>query len=216
MRKIRVKFCGITNGTDAANAVKAGADALGFVFYEESPRYIEPKKAASIIKKLPPFIYTVGVFVNKEPGIVEELTRLCSLNAVQLHGDEDIKYCQGFAALRIPNVKLIKAVRVKSEESVKAIEGCPADAFLLDAYKDDTYGGTGKAFDKRLALIAKEYEKPIILSGGLNPDNVYDIIKEIEPYGVDVSSGIEHEPGKKNTELMEEFTKQVRGAEENI
>lgn len=213
--RVRVKFCGITSSGDGEKAVAAGADALGFVFFKESPRYIAPKDAERIIKDLPPFVSATGVFVNEDLGFIEECVERCGLVAVQLHGDEDVKYCLRFKSGKFKGIKLIKAIRVKDKESLNALEECPADAFLLDAYKSSVYGGTGKGFDRTLAVLAKEYERQLIISGGLNPDNVYDVIKEIGPYGVDVSSGIESSPGKKNVELMEEFIKQVRRAEKD-
>lgn len=213
--RVRVKFCGITSSKDAKNAVLAGADAVGFVFFKESPRYVTPEKAESIIKALPPFITAVGIFVNEDLGFIEECVERCGLNAVQLHGDEDVKYCMNFKNLRFKDVKLIKAIRIKDEQSLRSIEECPADAFLLDTYKSNVYGGTGKGFDRGLAVLAKEYGRCLIVAGGLNPDNVYDVIKEAAPYGVDASSGIESSLGKKSMELMEEFMKEVRRAEKD-
>lgn len=213
MIRTRVKFCGIASVEDAKKGVSVGADALGFVFFKESPRYIKQEKAEAIIRGLPPFITAVGIFVNEDLGFIEECTERCGLNAVQLHGDEDPKYCFEFKALRFKDVKLIKAVRIKGKESLSAIEECPADAILLDTYRDEMYGGTGRVFDRTLAVLAKEYGRPLIVAGGLNPDNVYDVIEEIRPYGVDVSSGIESSPGKKNVELMEEFIKEVHRAD---
>ncbi|MBU1006150.1 MAG: phosphoribosylanthranilate isomerase [Candidatus Omnitrophica bacterium] len=210
---VRVKFCGITSMKDASMAVDAGADALGFVFFKDSPRYVAPEKAGEIIKNLPLFVSTVGVFVNEDLGFIEECVERYGLNVAQLHGDEDVKYCLNFKTLRFKGVKLIKAIRVRDKDSLASIEDCPADAFLLDAYKSSVYGGTGTGFDRTLAVLAKEYGRRLIISGGLNPGNVHDVIKEIRPYGVDVSSGIESEPGKKNIELMEEFIREVRRAE---
>ena len=135
---------------------------------------------------------------------------------MQIHGDEDVKYCLKFKGLNLKGVKLIKGIRVKDRESLAAIENCHSDAIILDAYKKGLYGGTGEGFDHSLAVIAKEYGRNIIISGGLNPDNVYKIIKEVRPYGVDVSSGIESSSGKKNIELMERFIEEVRQAEREI
>lgn len=214
MNRVRVKFCGITSLKDAKNAVSVGADAIGFVFFRESPRYISPENTEAIIKELPPFMTSVGVFVNEDLRFIEECVERCGLDAVQLHGDEDIEYCLRFKGLRFKGVKLIKAVRIKNKESLRSIEkGDPSDAILLDTYRSDVFGGTGEGFDRTIALLAKEYAKRLIISGGLNSDNVYDVIKKISPYGVDVSSGIESSPGRKNIELMEEFIKEVRRAE---
>ncbi|PJC48738.1 MAG: hypothetical protein CO035_01925 [Candidatus Omnitrophica bacterium CG_4_9_14_0_2_um_filter_42_8] len=147
-------------------------------------------------------------------GFIEECVERCALNAVQIHGDEDVKYCLKFKSLKLKGVKLIKGIRVKDRESLAVIEDCPADGFILDAYKKGLYGGAGQGFDRSLAVMANEYGRNIIISGGLNPDNVHDIIKEVRPYGVDVSSGIESSPGKKNVELMERFIVEVRLAEQ--
>jgi len=215
MRRVRVKFCGITSSEDAERAVLAGCDAVGFVFFKDSPRYVTPEKAESMIKKLPPFVSAVGIFVNEDLDFIGECVERCGLNTVQLHGDEDVKYCVNFKNMRFKDVKLIKAIRVKDQRSLRSIEECPADAFLLDTYKSNVYGGTGKGFDRGLAVLAKEYGRCLIIAGGLNTNNVYSVIKEIRPYGVDVSSGIESSPGKKNRELMEEFMKEVRRAEKD-
>jgi len=213
MKRFRVKFCGITSAEDAERAISVAPDALGFVFFKDSPRYVTPETAEAIIKNIPPFISAVGIFVNEDLMFVEECVYRCGLNAVQLHGDENPNYCLDFKKVGFKGIKLIKAIRVKDEESLRLIESCPADAILLDAYRSNVYGGTGKGFDRTLALLAKEYGRRIIVAGGLNSDNVCDIIQEINPYGVDVSSGIESSPGVKNLELMEQFMQEVRKAE---
>jgi len=211
--RIRVKFCGITTIEDRDRAITAGADAIGLVFFKDSPRFVRLEKAEKITKDISPFVSAVGVFVNEDLGFIEECVERCDLDAVQIHGDEDVSYCLKFKSLKLKGVKLIKGIRVKDKESLSIIENCPSDAILLDAYKKGMYGGTGKGFDLSLAAIAKEYGKNIIISGGLNPDNVYRIIKDVKPYGVDVSSGIESSPGSKNIELMERFIEEVRRAE---
>ncbi|MBU3911092.1 MAG: phosphoribosylanthranilate isomerase [Candidatus Omnitrophica bacterium] len=215
MNRVRVKFCGITSSGDADKAVLAGADSIGFVFFKDSPRYVTPEYAEAIIKDMPPFVTSVGVFVNEDLRFVEDCVEKCGLTAVQLHGDETPEYCLRFKNLNLRGAKLIKGIRVKDKESIRSIEDCQADAILLDAYKADMYGGTGRVLDISLAILAKEYGRKLIISGGLNSDNVYEAIKEIRPYGVDVSSGIESSPGKKNAELMEEFTCEVRRAEQD-
>ncbi len=211
--RVRVKFCGITSVEDRDSAIIAGADAIGFVFFKDSPRYIPLEKAEIIAKNMPPFVSMAGVFVNEDLGFIEECVERCNLDTVQIHGDEDVKYCLKFKSGDMKRIKLIKGIRVKDRESLSVIEDCPADAILLDAYKKGSYGGTGERFDMSLAIISKEYGRNIIISGGLNPDNVYKIIKEVKPYGVDVSSGIESSPGKKNIELMERFIEEVRQSE---
>lgn len=214
MERVRVKFCGITSLGDVEKAVKTGADSLGFVFFKDSPRYVNDEYAEAIIKDIPPFVTSVGIFVNEDLRFVEDCVERCGLNAVQLHGDETREYCSKFYGLKLKGVKLIKAIRLRDKDSIRSIEDCPADAILLDAYKAGMYGGTGSVFDRSLAVFAKEYGRRLIISGGLNPDNVYEVIKEIKPYAVDVSSGIESSPGKKNIELMEEFINEVRRAEQ--
>ncbi len=214
MGKVRVKFCGITSAGDAEKAISTSPDALGFVFFKGSPRYVKPETAERIIKKMPPFISAVGVFVNEDIGVIEECVERCGLDVVQLHGDEDITYSLDLKRSRGNGVKLIKAFRVKDKKGLSSIEGYPADAFLLDTYRSYVYGGTGKGFDRALAILAKEYGRPIIVSGGLNTANVYDVIKEVRPYGVDVSSGIESGPGRKDIDLMERFIGEVRRAEQ--
>lgn len=208
-----MKFCGITSSADAEKAVSSGPDALGFVFFKDSQRYVTPERAEAIIENLPPFVTSVGVFVNEDIRFIEDCVERCGLGAVQLHGDETPEYCSMFKGLKLKGVKLIKAIRLKDKESIRSIEDCQTDAILLDAYDSGMYGGTGKALDRSLVILAKEYGKRLIISGGLNPDNVRETIEEIRPYGVDVSSGIESSPGKKNIELMEEFMHEVRTAE---
>lgn len=213
--KIWAKFCGITSIEDADSAASLRPDALGFVFFKKSPRFITLQKASRIIRNIPSSIDTVGVFVNEDLAFIKECAEKCSLRAVQLHGDEDTEYCQRFKDLGLKNVKTIKAIRVKDKKSLGSIERFPVDAVLLDAYSDDLYGGTGKRFNSDLALEAKKYGKPIIISGGLDPENVYDVITKVRPYGVDVSSGIESGPGKKDLDLMQKFMKEIRRAEGN-
>jgi len=206
---IKVKFCGITSLGDAQKAVLSGVNALGFVFFKNSRRCIDRENAKFIIENLPPFIASVGVFVNEDIEYIKECVELCGLSVIQLHGDEDVKYALKLKGLGL-KVKLIKAIRVKDEESLKVINKYPVDAILLDSYTEGFYGGTGVTFDKSLIALAINYGRPIVLSGGLNADNVYDRIKDATPYAVDVSSGIESAPGKKDFALMQKFMAQVR------
>jgi len=194
---VRVKICGINDLEDALLAVKLGAHAIGFVF-AESPRKVEPKKAYEIVKALPPFVSKVGVFVDEEAARVKEIAELCDLDALQLHGEEDPFYCQSFRQ------KVIKAIRIKNQSSLEQMSKYKVDAFLLDTYIENIPGGTGKRFDWEIAYKAKNFGK-IILSGGLNPVNVGEAIERVEPYAVDVSSGVEIAPGKKDPQKLEAF-----------
>lgn len=200
---VRVKICGLTNLEDALAAVELGADALGFVF-TKSPRRISPKSAAAIIRSLPPFLTCVGLFVEESPEVVREAIKECGLGALQFHGDESPDYCRQF------RMKAIKAFRLRDENSLATIPRYRVDAYLLDTYIEGIPGGTGQSFNWDLALRAREFGRPIILAGGLNPDNVAEAIGRAKPYGVDVSTGVEAEPGKKDHKKMKEFIKIVR------
>jgi phosphoribosylanthranilate isomerase len=201
--RIKIKVCGTTNLKDALFAVESGADAIGFIFYKKSPRYILQKEAKDIIAKLPPFIETVGVFVNESSDKVNRIAEQCKLTAIQLHGDESPAFCR-----RIKR-RVIKAFRVKGTNSFEGMAGYDVSGFLLDSYTDESKGGTGKTFDWNLALRAKK-QGPIILAGGLNPYNVYTAIHRVKPYGVDVCSGVEKSPGTKDFIKIDEFIKSVR------
>ena len=201
----RIKICGITNLDDAMSAVELGVDALGFVF-SESPRKISIEDVEKITENLPPFVVTVGVFVNEYPEFIAKVFLRCKIDAFQLHGDETPNYCTNF-----PNEKIIKAFRLKDRDSINLISKYKEiDAILLDVYVEGKYGGTGETFNWDLAIEAKKFGKPIILSGGLNPENVKDAILKVKPYAVDTSSGVEEKPGKKDFQKMKEFVRRVR------
>ena len=193
---VRAKICGITNREDARWAVDCGADALGFIFYEKSPRCIAPEKAAEIICDLPPFVTPVGVFVNATH--IDATVKLAGLRAIQLHGDEPPEACLGH------EVPVIRALRVGSDFDALTLRSYPAHTFLLDTARAGAYGGTGETFDWAKAVDAKVYGR-IILSGGLNTDNVREAIERVAPYAVDTSSGVESEPGKKDRKKVRDF-----------
>lgn len=202
---VKIKICGITNRDDALRAVDLGADALGFIFYPKSPRFVKVAAAADICASLPPFVAKVGVFVDELEYEIERALRDCLLTALQFHGDEPPGFCQKFAA------QSIKAIRVRDESSLRTAAEYDVDALLLDTYTESEQGGTGRTFDWSLAVKAKEkLSPPIILSGGLTPDNVAGAIQAVQPYGVDVSSGVEREPGKKDPEKLRRFIEACR------
>ena len=201
--RIKVKICGTTSLKDAFLAVENGADAIGFIFYKMSPRNISQKEAKEIILQLPPFIETVGVFVNETSDKINRIAEQCKLNSIQLHGEESPALCR-----RVKR-KVIKAFRVKNADSLKSIASYKVSGFLLDSYNDGSKGGTGQVFDWNLALRVKR-QGPVILAGGLNPYNVFTAIHRVKPYGVDVCSGVENSPGIKDHEKVRAFIKSVR------
>ena len=202
---IKIKICGITNKRDAINAAELDVDMLGFVFYKKSKRYVEPKIARDIINELGPSVMKVGVFVDEDAKKVLEIAEDCMLDALQFHGDESPAYCDKFK----DSYKVIKAFRIKNSKSLKGINDYNTDFYLLDTYSAIVPGGTGKIFDWKL-IEGFEFLKPVILSGGLTPANVIQAIKKFSPYGVDVSSGVEDAPGKKDPDLMKKFLENVR------
>ncbi len=200
----RVKICGITEFDDARDAVLLGASAIGFNFYEKSPRYIEPARAAKIIEHLPPFVTIVGVFVNHpDPQNLEDFALSLGLHAVQLHGNETPDYCS-----MIQRVKVIKVFRVDASFRVDMLRNHGSGTFLLDAATP----GAGQVFDWQRAYGANAFGS-IIIAGGLTPENVPNVIEELHPFGVDVASGVESKPGKKDYEKMRRFIEAVERAD---
>lgn len=200
---IRVKICGITNVEDALQACACGADALGLVFYPQSPRCVTPQQARAIIQALPPLVSVVGLFVNEEPRRIRQLADECGLDVIQLHGDEGADACD-FAPRRS-----IKALRVKDAASLGGHEAYRTSALLLDAWVAGAYGGTGERFNWDLAAdIARS--RPVILAGGLTPDNVAAAVNAVQPYGVDVSSGVESAPGRKDPVKVAAFIRHAK------
>lgn len=203
---VKVKICGITNLDDALAAAEAGADALGFVFYPESPRFIEPGKARSIILKLPVFITTVGVFVDESEDLIRLILRESGIQVLQFHGSESPLLCTKFRE------KVIKAIRISDAESINSMKMYNLGTFLLDTHHEEIRGGTGRSFDWKIAKMGKEYGK-IILSGGLTSLNIGEAIKKVNPYAVDVSTGVESSPGKKDHGKIKEFLRVVRSCD---
>ena len=203
----KVKICGITNYEDAAAAIAMGADMLGFNFYPKSPRYITPASALEVINRLPAFIDIAGVFVNESIEHIHERVALCQLDWVQLHGDEDPEFCKEFLS---HSVKTMKALRVKDQSDIEKADDYYTDAILLDAFDPEKYGGTGLTFDWN---IIGHMGKRVFLAGGINPDNAAKAV-ELGVYGIDVCSGIEAEPGRKDHQKMQklfENINQLRG-----
>jgi phosphoribosylanthranilate isomerase len=201
----RIKICGITSVEDARDAVLLGADAIGLNFYEKSPRVIDAPRATTIIESLPALVGAVGVFVNHpDPQGLEDFALSLGLDAVQLHGSETPDYCS-----MIQRVKVIKAIRVDGHFKVESLRGYGNRVFLLDTGSQSQFGGTGHVFDWSKAYGANAFGS-IIVAGGLNAINVIDAIAELHPYAVDVSSGVESSPGKKDYEKMRHFIEAVR------
>ncbi|PYJ03165.1 MAG: phosphoribosylanthranilate isomerase [Verrucomicrobia bacterium] len=196
---VKVKICGITNAPDGLAAAQAGADALGFVFYDQSPRSISVQQAGAIIRQLPPFLVKVGVFVNAPEDLVYRAIAECGLNLLQFHGDEPPDYCVQFGLMSM------KAFRVRDAQSLQGLADYKTDAWLLDAYAPDKVGGTGQQFNWDLALETQKLGRPIFLAGGLTPENVAEAVRRVRPYAVDVSSGVETAPGKKDHAKVRAF-----------
>jgi len=205
---VKVKICGITNFPDGMAAAEAGADALGFVFYDRSHRHISLEAAATLIRELPPFVMKVGVFVNAPVDLVVRASRECGLNLLQFHGDEAPDYCLQFGLMSM------KAFRIRDATSLQALQDYPTDAWLLDAYSPRNLGGTGETFNWDLALEARNSGRPIFLAGGLTPENVAEAVKRARPYGVDVSSGVESAPGRKDHARVRAFIQAAKLVED--
>lgn len=202
---IKVKICGITTLEDALVAAEAGADALGFVFYNGSSRCIRPDDAAAIIRQLPPFVQAVGLFVNEELKIIHDITSRCGLDIIQLHGEESPEFCAA-----IPR-RVLKAFRVRDAASLAQLRDYRTSAFLLDAWSPIAHGGTGCTFNWDIAANASKSSR-IVLAGGLNPDNVAQAVCQVSPYAVDVSSGVESAPGQKDAALVRQFVRKAKEA----
>ena len=200
---VKVKICGITNLADARAAIDIGADILGFNFYPKSPRYVTSEDAAKIIGALPAFIDVAGVFVNATVDEINETIGNCNLDWIQLHGDETPEFCESFLTL---NVKTMKALRVRESSDIEKAEDYYTDAILLDAFDPARYGGTGLTFDWN---IVGHMGKRVFLAGGINPDNAEQAV-ELGVYGIDICSGIESEPGKKDHKKMKKLFENIQ------
>ena len=199
----KVKICGFTEANNARDAALAGVDAIGLVFYDKSPRNVDILTAQKIIEALPPFINRVGLFVNANPSFIDEILCEVPLDTLQFHGDESVLDCTQY------QMPFIKSLRVRPETNVKEIAEnfSSASALLLDSFSPSSFGGTGESFDWSLACV--KISLLIILAGGLNVDNVNDAIKQVNPYAVDASSGVESAPGVKDIDKIEAFIRKT-------
>ena len=195
----KVKICGFTEPDNARDASIAGVDAVGLVFYDKSPRNVDVQKAQEIIDALPPFVNRVGLFVNANPSFVDEILCEVPLDTLQFHGDESLLDCTQY------QMPFIKSLRVRPDTNVVKVaeQFSSASAILLDSFNPSSFGGTGEAFDWSLACV--DISLPIILAGGLNSDNVSSAIRQVRPYAVDASSGVESAPGVKDIDKIEAF-----------
>ena len=198
---MKIKTCGITNLDDALLCESEGADALGFIFYKKSKRYIEPELVKNIVKHLSPFTMKVGVFVNDSVDFINKTASELNLNAVQLHGEESPDIIEKI------NLPVIKSFRINNEFDFSILEKYSNNSFLFDTYSDSVYGGTGKIFNWE--LIPKEIKNKIILAGGISIDNIEDIFTNVKPAAVDISSSLESEPGRKDKDKVKEFFKKI-------
>ena len=206
---VKVKICGITNIADAIAAAEAGADAIGLMFYEKSPRNISIQTAKEIVRELPPHIIKVGVFVNPSEELVLRVIGDCGVGLLQFHGDETPEFCTQFGLMSM------KAFRIRDAESLCALPMYLTDAWLLDAFADDKLGGTGEKFNWDLAIEAQKHGRPIFLAGGLTAENVAEAIRKVKPFAVDVSSGVESTPGKKDHAKIRAFIEAARSGSES-
>jgi len=202
----RVKICGITSVADGLMAVAAGADMVGLMFCDQSPRHVALPVAAEISRALPPYIQRVGVFVNPDETFVNQAIVECGLNLLQFHGEESSGFCTQFGLMSV------KALRVQDASSLAALANYQTDAFLLDAYSRSGRGGTGEKFNWNLAVEARKFGKPIFLAGGLTPENVAEAVRQVQPFAVDVSSGVELAPGRKDETKVRAFVTAAKNA----
>ncbi len=207
---VRIKICGLTRWEDVLAVVEAGADAVGFVFVPGTPRNIETALARELVGKLPPFVSKVGLFVDADVMTVARTVAQTGLDTVQLHGDETPEFARQFRGA----VKVVKAFRVRGPETLAELAAYvgAADAFLLDAFVPGSHGGTGVSFNWDLAVKARALGMPVVLAGGLTPENVAEAVARVRPYAVDVSSGVESAPGRKDPDRIRRFIAAVAEA----
>jgi phosphoribosylanthranilate isomerase len=203
---VKVKICGVTSVADAQAAGAAGADMIGLNFYEQSPRQISLATAGEISRALPALILRVGVFVNPAEALVMRAISECNLSLLQFHGDETSEFCTQFGLMSL------KTFRIRDAESLNQLANYQTNAFLLDAHSKSGLGGTGEKFNWDLAVEAQKFGKPIFLAGGLTPENVGEAVKKVRPFAVDVSSGVESAPGKKDAAKVRAFITAARAA----
>lgn len=203
---VKIKICGITNARDATAVAEAGADALGFVLWEGSKRYVSVETAAKIAPLLPPHVIRVGVFVDAPEELVYRAVRECGLNVLQFHGNETPEYCTQFGLMSM------KAIRVKDEEAIELSRKYTTEALLLDAWSPAGQGGTGEMFDWDLAVEIRRLGRTVFLAGGLTAENVAEAIRKVSPFGIDVSSGVESAPGRKDHRKIQAFIQAARDA----
>ncbi len=197
---VKVKICGITNLEDAQASVGAGCDALGFVFYKKSPRYISPEKASEIIGRLPKDVVKIGVFADAKEKTIRRIAGLCGLDMLQFHGSESPKFCSKFK-----DYKIIKAFKVKNKIDIKGLFKYSPFAYLFDTYSESKIGGTGRSFDWKLIRHIADINRPVFISGGLTAENVREAIRQAGPQWVDVCSSVEESPGKKDHRKVKRF-----------
>jgi phosphoribosylanthranilate isomerase len=202
--KILVKICGITNLEDALVCAKAGADMVGFIFYAKSPRYIQPSKAAGIIQYLPASTIPVGVFVNERYDVIQRIIRKTGVRLIQLSGDEKAEECSRFS------VPVWKAFRLRASTDIYLTSAYRVDAVMLDGASEHEYGGSGMLADFGVARELKKHHR-VVLAGGLTPENAADAVRDVEPYAVDVSSGVEMAPGKKDPHKVRLLLERLKG-----
>ncbi len=203
---VNVKICGVTSVIDGLAAADAGADMIGLMFYERSPRHIPLSTAAEIARALPPHVVRVGVFVNPSTETVQRAIAKCGVSLLQFHGDEPPEFCTQFGVMSL------KAFRIRDAASLAALPGYQTDAWLLDAFSPAALGGTGEKFNWELASEAKKLGRPIFLAGGLTPENVAEAVRRVQPFAVDISSGVESSPGKKDPAKVRAFIAAAKSA----